>query len=110
MYGISETKWKGEGTRDIGDYIVYYSGVKESEAAYGGVGIAINKKLCQRAPEWKAVNERLVWLRFNSANVPTTFVAYYVPTDETDDKDAFCDSLEKIIDGVHERDYLVESR
>ena len=50
-----------------------------------------------------------MWLRFNSANVPTTFVVCYASTDDKSDqhKDAFYDSLEKIIDGVHERDYLV---
>ena len=46
--GISETTWKGHGTRDIGDYTVFYSGEEEPKKAYGGVGIAIRNTPSQK--------------------------------------------------------------
>ena len=107
--GISETKWKGSGIRDIGDYSVYYSGVGEEEDAYGGVGIAIRKDLVKSVSAWDYVNERLMWVRFGKRNVPTTFIVCYAPTNDKGEevKDAFYDELERLVERVPERDYLV---
>jgi len=115
--GISETKWKGKGTRDViwtengkkQGYTIFYSGVGEKEKAYGGVAIAVKSSLASSVSAWDAIDERLMWVRFNADNVPTTFISCYAPTDvaEKKDKDSFYDVLERIIQEVPGRDSLV---
>ena len=102
-------KWKGRGIKDVGDYKLYYSGVKESQDAYGGVGIAVKKSFAGGVSAFDLINERLMWLRFNAENLPTTFIMCYAPTEKAKDrdKDKFYDELDQLISAVHERDMLV---
>ena len=52
--GISETKWKGKGTQDMGDYKLFYSGVDMNQDAYGVWGYRLRKT-------WLEVFQHMVW-------------------------------------------------
>ncbi|RNA05836.1 craniofacial development 2-like [Brachionus plicatilis] len=76
--GLSEMKRKGSGRRRIGDYEVFYSGVKESEEAYGGVAVAVRRRHIGALTAWELKNKFSVlsdegedleqsWARFRTA-------------------------------------------
>ena len=46
ILGISETKWKGSGAKDIEDFYVIYSGVK-SKSGRGSGPIRAIEKVCE---------------------------------------------------------------
>ncbi|CAF1666979.1 unnamed protein product, partial [Didymodactylos carnosus] len=106
---ISETKWRKSGKVKIGDYMVYYSGVKEEEKKYGGVAVAIRSKLVGCVTSWQPIDERIMWLSCSAKNVSVTFVSCYAPTNEADDKskEKFYQTLDQVVNGIPKRHMLV---
>jgi exonuclease III len=105
--GLSEVRWAGSGRLRVAGYDIFYSG-SEKGGMYG-VGIAIRSKLAESVSAWEPVSDRLMWVRFNAENVPTTFVQAYAPTDvaDSDTKDDFYHRLGGILRDVPGRDFLV---
>ncbi|XP_066986829.1 craniofacial development protein 2-like [Macrobrachium rosenbergii] len=55
---VQETRWKGSGTREIGNgYKLYYSGSREGR---NGVGIIVSNNWKEKVVEVKRVNDRLL--------------------------------------------------
>ena len=106
---ISETKWKASGKREIGNYAVYYSGVREDQLAYGGVAIAIKANLMSSVSTWCPVNERIVWVRFDADSVSTTVIGCYAPTEvaSRDEKELFYKNLQIVLKDVPRRDLVI---
>lgn len=61
---LSETKKKGKGEEEMGDYIHFRSGVPKSARAKAGISIAIRKKLKSRIIGWECINERLIIITY----------------------------------------------
>ena len=62
VLGVSETKVRGNGVKQIGDVVCVYSGVQEGRAK-GGVAILLSMSFGVRAflKECKCITERIVW-------------------------------------------------
>jgi exonuclease III len=105
--GLSEVRWAGSGRVKVAGYDVFYSG-SEKGGMYG-VGVAIRSNLAESVTAWEPVNDRLMWMRFNAKNVPTTIVSVYAPTEVADSnaKDDFYRDLDRILKDVPSRDFLI---
>jgi exonuclease III len=55
---------------------------------------------------WNAINERLLYARFNSSYVRLSVLVCYAPTDEADDEDkaAFYESLQATLENIPKHD------
>jgi hypothetical protein len=60
---ISETKKKKRGSKEIGDYILLYSGVGVERRAVAGVGIMLHKKFKPNVVSYDFLNERILSVR-----------------------------------------------
>ena len=105
--GLSEVRWSGSGKERIGKYTLFYSG--NSKGSEYGVGIAVRERLVGSVTAWAPVNDRIIWLRFNAKNVPTTIVQCYAPHEErpTKEKDEFYACLDDVVRRVPGRDLLI---
>lgn len=57
---ITETKKKGMGAHQTGDYILIYSGVAENKTANAGVGVLFHKKFKPHIKNYDCLNERIL--------------------------------------------------
>ena len=105
--GLSEVRWRGSGKEKIGKYTLFYSG--SAKGGEYGVGIAINDRYVGNVSAWEPVNDRIMWLRFNSRNVATTIVQCYAPHEERSkkEKDEFYACLNDVVRKVPGRDLLI---
>ena len=105
--GLSEVRWAGSGRVKVAGYDIFYSG-SEKGGMYG-VGIAIRSNLALGVSAWEPVSDRLMWVRFNAKNVPTTLVQAYAPTNvaEANPKDDFYRVLDGVLRDIPSRDFLV---
>ena len=79
VLGVSETKVRGNGMKQIGDVSCVFSGVQEGKAK-GDVAILLSGRFGDLLKEWKCVDERIVWIRLKIEGVWMTVVQVYAPT------------------------------
>ena len=61
----TETNRKGNDTTDLPcSRVAFWAGVPESERGCHGVGVLLSSRLVSAAVEYKAINPRLLWVRF----------------------------------------------
>ena len=107
ILGISETKWKGSGARDIEDYYAIYSGVSKGRAR-AGVAVALSEGMRRYVKSWKCVSERIV-VKLKVAKECYTLVQAYAPMDDSksEAKDQFYAEMQKVVENVGRRDTLI---
>ena len=100
ILGVSETRWTGHGHFISEDFTVLHSG--REELHYQGVGIIIQKNSAKSLIGWKPVNERIITARFQIKHAKVTVVQVYAPTETSpaEEKDAFYEQLQTILDDV----------
>ena len=55
---VQETRWKGNGTREVGNgYKLYYSGSRQGR---NGVGVAVSSNWKEKVTEVMRVNDRIL--------------------------------------------------
>lgn len=96
---LSETKKKGKGSEEIGDYIHLYSGVDKSARAKRGVSIAIHKRFRKDIKSWEEVDEQIITMDIYKNGETIVIIGAYAPSDDADDstKDAFYEKLKDIL-------------
>ncbi|XP_035226378.1 uncharacterized protein LOC118198735 [Stegodyphus dumicola] len=57
---ITETKKKGKGRENIGNYIHFFSGVGENDRSRAGISIMMKEMFCKYMTSWEAIDERLI--------------------------------------------------
>lgn len=70
----------------------------------------MRRRLISGSLEWEAVNDRLIWIRIRGQTFNTVIIQCYAPTDCHEDeleKDEFYKNLQKIVDMVKPKDYVV---
>ena len=92
VLGISETKWKGSGAKDIGDAYAIYSGVNEGRAR-AGVAVVLSEQMRGYVKSWKCVSERIV-VKLKVSRECYTLVQVYAPTDDSKPKQVLCQIAE----------------
>ena len=99
ILGISKTKWKGSGARDIEDYYTIYSGVSKGRAR-AGVAVVLSEGMRRYVTSWKCIciSERIVVVKLKVAKECYTLVQAYAPTDDSisEAKDQFYAEMQKV--------------
>ena len=108
VLGVSETRLKACGEREIGEVVMIYSGVSEGRAK-GGVAVIVSAESKDCLSEWMCVKERLLKIRMRVGQVWVTLIQTYAPTEDSEEgvKDSFYDSLEELITKVPKGDHVV---
>lgn len=76
-------KRKGNSYKDLGNYILYFSGVQKTNRARAGVITEVHKNVKTCVKLWEDINERLVKLELNIWRHEITIIAVYAPTEDT---------------------------
>ena len=106
ILGISETKWKGSGAKDIGDAYAIFSGVSEGRAR-AGVAVVLSEQMRRHVKSWKCASERMVKLKVSIECY--TLVQVYAQTDDSksEAKDEFFVELQRVVEEVGRREILI---
>ena len=74
-----ETKKKLNGTKEINDYVMIYSGVEQSARAAKGIAIWVDKKWKNKILGYEFLNERIVNVRFKTERGKLLVIGVYAP-------------------------------
>ena len=93
ILGISEIKWTGSGHFRSGKNTVMYSG--HDTYRKNGVGMIVTNEVAKSLIGYKAVNDRIMYIRVKARPVNITCVQVYAPTTsaETADIEEFYGNL-----------------
>ena len=107
ILGLSETKVRGNGMREINGTKYVYAGATEGKAK-GGVGLIVPERWADRLRSWRCVSERCVTIRLRIEGQWISIIQVYAPTDDKDGgiKDAFLEELQGAVDKVPRGDKL----
>lgn len=100
-------RWKGNGTREIGNGCkLYYSGSREGR---NGVGVVVNDSWKEKVIDVKRVNNRLLRISIIVGDKVVHIISAYAPQMGCQDqeKEAFRQELEEIMRTVEEDDGLI---
>ena len=81
VLGMSKTRVRGNGMKQIRDVSCVFSGVQEGRAK-GGVAILLLERFGGSLKEWKCVDERIVWIRLKIEGVWMTVVQVHALTED----------------------------
>lgn len=105
---IQETKKKGKGQKDYGEYILIYSGVEKEVRAKAGVGILLNKKLKNFIQECNYVSERILLVKLKTDGPDLNIMSVYSPENckPRIDKETFYENLQTTLEPIRTQDYI----
>jgi len=102
-YGIKiaafqEIRWMDAGQLNIGEYIIFYSGMENSN--HFGSGFAVHESLETHIREFNPVSERIAFLRINTIPLNIVLIFIHTPTEVSldSDKDTFYEDFDRIYD------------
>ena len=107
--GMSETRWSNSGKfKTSTGEIVIWSG-RQDNAHREGVALLIHKNCQNTILQWEPVNERLLYVRFNSKYTKISVIVGYAPIEdaEDDDKDNFYSSVQSVLDRIPKHDMVL---
>lgn len=105
---ISETKKKLQGSKELDNYILFYSGVPQEKRAAAGTAILILKKYRNRIHSYTIINERLLSIRIKIARGYLTVISVYAPEEgRKEESIQFYKDLQKHLDTVNKNDQLI---
>ena len=82
VLGVSETKWRGNGAKNVDDCYMVYSGVSSGRMR-AGAAIFVSEGLSRWVKSWKCVNERIVVVKLKVDREWLTFIQVCAPTDDS---------------------------
>ena len=90
ILGVSETKWKGNGAKNVDDCCVVYSGVSDGRAKVSAAFL-MTEGTSRFVKIWQCVNERIVVVKMKVGREWQTLVQVYAPMDgsKTEEKERF---------------------
>lgn len=98
LLGLSETKWRGKGEKELRDgFFLYWSG---GEGAKNGVAFIINHKLKERLEDVTYISDRIIQMKVRiNQDRSLTFLQCYAPQTGLSDeeKERFEEKLEDYI-------------
>ncbi|MGH2507006.1 MAG: reverse transcriptase domain-containing protein [Ktedonobacteraceae bacterium] len=108
IIGVSETKLRGKGTRDLDHgWKLFYSGLENPLVhAHAGVGILTSPRMAEQVIEWTPVSERVCVLRLRIGSRGLTLVQIYAPNEEKE-YTSFLDEVALTLETVSPTDSLM---
>ena len=105
ILGISETKWKGSGAKDIGDTYTIHSGVNKGRAR-AVVAVVLSEQMRR---SWKCISEQIVVVKLKVSRECYTLVQVYAPIDDSmsEAKDKFNAELQRVVEEVGRIEILI---
>lgn len=99
---VTETKKKGQGSENLGEYDHFYSGVPKEKRAQQGVSILISKKFRKFITSWEAVSERIIKMNITLYGNRLTIFGVYAVNDDAlvSKKDEFFEHLHREISSI----------
>ncbi|XP_030763567.1 craniofacial development protein 2-like [Sitophilus oryzae] len=100
LIALTETKKKGQGTENVGEYIHLYTGVAKEKRAARGVSVLIKKSWKNKIKNWEAVNENILTINIILYGYNITIIAAYAPSEEErySVKQDFFDKLDQLLE------------
>ncbi|KAK9881036.1 hypothetical protein WA026_014379 [Henosepilachna vigintioctopunctata] len=99
---LQETKKKGKGQIDYGEYILAYSGVDSDQNAFAGVGILIQSKYRHSIVECVYHSERILILKFSLGKKTINIISIYSPENckPKREREQFFENLQNTLDKI----------
>lgn len=108
---LSETKKKGSGTMESGNYITIYSGVPKTERVSGGVMLYIYSKHRENIDSYNVCHERVISTRFHLKEGFLTIIGVYAPVEGREERsEKLYEYLKKTVQAVNPEENLVTVR
>ena len=107
IMGVAEARWTGSGCfTSESEELVIYSGADTHER---GVAIILSKEVKNSLMEYRAISDRIIYVRMRAAPVNISLYQIYAPTAaaEEETKDGFYLQMEQEIERVQKKDMLV---
>lgn len=106
---LSETKKKGKGEEEFGNYLHFWSGLSKDIRAKAGVSILIRSSWRRKITNWEFINERIITIDITLLSREVVIIGVYAPTNDMDDnvKDAFWDTLRETIEKIPQRKEII---
>ena len=103
---LSEVKWPGQGSVQVAEWEVAFSGSSQKRH---GVGIAMSPSLKQCLCHVDSISDRLMIAVFQMGKIKLHVISVYAPTDDKEDieKEVFYDSLQLCFAQVPVRDKVI---
>ena len=94
VLGISDSRTKGSGSKQIDSNFVYTWSGRDTHADHG-VGFIVDEQHSQAIVEIRPINLRLIHMKIQAKNTVENYIQCYAPlnTDEEDVKDEFFENL-----------------
>ena len=108
IMALTETKLKGKGEVNFGDFKGMISGVDVRVRAREGVAIVMKEEWWEKVVESKMVNSRLMWVRVIVGKEKWVFVCAYAPVSGSDERvrEEFWEKLDECLGGFGVRDRI----
>lgn len=92
---LTETKKKGVGSENLGQYDHFFSGVPKDKRAQQGVSILIRKNLRRCITSWEPISQRIIKMNLSIHGNKLTIIGAYAINDDAlvKDKDEFFEQL-----------------
>jgi hypothetical protein len=100
-------RWIGEGVIEKTDYI--FTAVKRETDQIFWTGLIINKRIKHLIMDFKAKSSRMCWLRIKGQFFNYSITCVHTPTEDKneEEKDVFCDNLDKTYEECPGRDVKI---
>ena len=107
IIGLAETHWIGNGTKSINGYDIVFAGHDNRHAV--GVALLLSKNARQAMIDMQAINNRLIYARFQGQGFNLSIIQVYAPTAESNECDIeeFYNQLQHQMDKINKNDVLL---
>lgn len=105
---VTETKKKNKGSKYIGNYAMFYSGVDEEFRSAKGVTIFIDNKRQRNIRDYHFVNERIMYMKLKYDPGQLIVIGEYAPEEgKKEETQEFYDEIQKLIDKNRNHEILL---
>jgi hypothetical protein len=108
---ITETKNKAKGSKELNQYVIFYSGVDIKERASAGVALFVKISWKNKIHSYTFIKGRIMNIRLKfERGYLTVFNIYDLEEEREGDTIKFYKILQNTIDKVNKNDYIILAR
>ncbi|VVC27148.1 Endonuclease/exonuclease/phosphatase,Reverse transcriptase domain [Cinara cedri] len=101
IVALQEMRWQGEGCLPTGNMTLFFGGITSNKHE-NGVGFLVHNSLIPWIKQFRAINDRICYIRINMNHRDMVMICAYAPTESGNEetKDAFYEELEQVYDAL----------